>query len=466
MTSSSLLLVPPKPLPASLMQNETLSTGCSNLDQILRGGVKTKSMTEFVGENGSGKSQLCLQLLLETVSGRRRFGDDEDDDDDDDDGGFSAVYVTTEGQFPVERLREIWRERRKMQRRRQWEKEKRNDKNNNPGVREEEDAQRRRRKEEEREDEEDERRVLDSIYVFQAMGNAENCWEVLRSVSTVLCSTESRSSGGDGSNSNRRSKKKKRKEKNGGEDEEDEEDEEEREIRRKPVKLIVIDSLTAPFREDLEEDDRGKSEKQRNAQRVILRAQFLYRITHLLKEFAWKHDLAVVVTNHVVDSFDDDDDNSIAFRKNINVATKKKESTADVLRASNDDARNANDHRGFQSKHQGERTQGEEKNTEEEEDTDCYGKRAFPKRFFTSNRFVKPGLGLAWANCPNSSVFLTRDDNGTDGGGNSSLRLRRRRRADAFRSPFAEARSCAFRIETEGIVNDEDDDESGVVIDR
>ena len=36
----------------------------------------------------------------------------------------------------------------------------------------------------------------------------------------------------------------------------------------------------------------------------------------------------------------------------------------------------------------------------------------------------------------------------------------------AFRSPFAEARSCAFRIETEGIVNDQDDDESGVVIDR
>ena len=49
--------------------------------------MKTKSMTEFVGENRSGKSQLCLQLLLETVSGRRRFGDDEDDDDDDD-GGF------------------------------------------------------------------------------------------------------------------------------------------------------------------------------------------------------------------------------------------------------------------------------------------------------------------------------------------------------------------------------------------
>ena len=346
MTSSSLLLVPPKPLPASLMQNETLSTGCSNLDQILRGGVKTKSMTEFVGENGSGKSQLCLQLLLETVSGRRRFGDDEDDDDDDD-GGFSAVYVTTEGQFPVERLREIWRERRKMQRRRQWEKEKRNVKNNDPGVREEEDAQMRRRKE--RRTRRRGRRE-ESVGFNLRVPSDGKCGELLgglRSVSTVLCSTESRSSGGDGSNSNRRSKKKKRKEKNGGEDEEDEEDEEEREIRRKPVKLIVIDSLTAPFREDLEEDDRAKSEKQRNAQRVILRAQFLYRITHLLKEFAWKHDLAVVVTNHVVDSFDDDDDNSIAFRNNINVATKKKESAADVLRASNDDARNANDHRAF-----------------------------------------------------------------------------------------------------------------------
>ena len=79
-------------------------------------------------------------------------------------------------------------------------------------------------------------------------------------------------------------------------------------IRRKPVKLIVIDSLTAPFREDLEEGVGGESKKDRNMQWVILRAQFLYRFTHLLKEFAWKHDLAVVVTNHVVDSFDDEDE--------------------------------------------------------------------------------------------------------------------------------------------------------------
>ncbi|CAL6414584.1 unnamed protein product [Bathycoccus prasinos] len=293
------------------------------------------------------------------------------------------------------------------------------------------------KKEEEREGEEGERRVLDSIYVFQAMGNAENCWEVLRSVSTVLCSTESRSSGGDGSNSNRRSKKKKRKEKNGGEDEEDEEDEEEREIRRKPVKLIVIDSLTAPFREDLEEDDRAKSEKQRNAQRVILRAQFLYRITHLLKEFAWKHDLAVVVTNHVVDSFDDEDDNSIAFRNNINVATKKKESTADVLRASQ--RRRAKRERSPRlSIH----TPG----------------RAYAKE---KKKIPKKKTPIATANAPSQNASLPPTVSSSLFSSSSPPP-----RADAFRSPFAEARSCAFRIETEGIVNDEDDDESGVVIDR
>ena len=121
------------------------------------------------------------------------------------------------------------------------------------------------------------------------------------------------------------------------------------------------------------------------------------------------------MTNHVVDSFDDDDDNNIAFRNNINVATKKKENTADVLRASTTTRETRTITAAF-NPNTSESVRKEKKNTEEEEDTDCYGKRAFPKRFFTSNRFVKPGLGLAWANCPNSSVFLTRDDNGTDGG--------------------------------------------------
>ena len=415
---------PPRSVPASGIRHRNISTGCSNLDAILRGGAKTKLVTELVGENGSGKTQVCLQLLLETVGGGR-FGRrrrpqnryhrrDVDDEDGEEDDGVSAVYVTTEGQFPVERLREMWRERRRIQREREKERNvgdlRMNECDN------EEDAQRKRAEQEQ--DEEEEEKMLDSIYVFQAMGNAENCWEVLRSVSTVLSSAETNSS----SSSSRKGGKSEKK-KNGELSDDG--------IRRKPVKLIVIDSLTAPFREDLEEGVGGESKKDRNMQWVILRAQFLYRFTHLLKEFAWKHDLAVVVTNHVVDSFDDEDE----------------------------DERCANECRVFQTstKHQREHEEEEEKEGKEEEETDCYGKRAFPKRFFTSNRFVKPGLGLAWANCPNSSVFLSRDD--TDDCGEKSLRRRRRRRADAFRSPFAEAQSCTFRIEKEGIVNDNDDDE-------
>jgi len=41
-----------------------MTTGCSSLDAILDGGLETQSITEFYGEYGSGKSQLCHQLCL------------------------------------------------------------------------------------------------------------------------------------------------------------------------------------------------------------------------------------------------------------------------------------------------------------------------------------------------------------------------------------------------------------------
>ena len=46
----------------------------------------------------------------------RRDVDDEDGEEDD---GVGAVYVTTEGQFPVERYERSWRERRGIQRERE-----------------------------------------------------------------------------------------------------------------------------------------------------------------------------------------------------------------------------------------------------------------------------------------------------------------------------------------------------------
>ncbi|HHL41913.1 MAG TPA: DNA repair and recombination protein RadA, partial [Candidatus Bathyarchaeota archaeon] len=41
-----------------------LTTGCSSLDTLLQGGIETQSLTEFYGEFGSGKSQLCHQLCV------------------------------------------------------------------------------------------------------------------------------------------------------------------------------------------------------------------------------------------------------------------------------------------------------------------------------------------------------------------------------------------------------------------
>ena len=39
-------------------------TGSKNLDGLLGGGIKTQALTEFAGEFGSGKSQLCHTLSV------------------------------------------------------------------------------------------------------------------------------------------------------------------------------------------------------------------------------------------------------------------------------------------------------------------------------------------------------------------------------------------------------------------
>jgi RecA/RadA recombinase len=41
---------------------ERISTGCKNLDALLGGGIETKAVTEFYGEPGSGKTQICHAL--------------------------------------------------------------------------------------------------------------------------------------------------------------------------------------------------------------------------------------------------------------------------------------------------------------------------------------------------------------------------------------------------------------------
>ncbi|RLF12251.1 MAG: DNA repair and recombination protein RadA [Thermoprotei archaeon] len=70
-----------------------ITTGSKNLDKLLGGGVETQIITEFYGEYGSGKTQLCHQLCVNVQLPR-------------DMGGLegSAVYVDCEGTFRPERI--------------------------------------------------------------------------------------------------------------------------------------------------------------------------------------------------------------------------------------------------------------------------------------------------------------------------------------------------------------------------
>jgi len=70
-----------------------LTTGSKPLDRMLDGGLETQTITEFYGEYGSGKSQLCHQLCVNVQLPPER-------------GGLSgaALYVDTENTFRTERI--------------------------------------------------------------------------------------------------------------------------------------------------------------------------------------------------------------------------------------------------------------------------------------------------------------------------------------------------------------------------
>jgi len=70
-----------------------LTTGSKALDKLLDGGLETQTITEFYGEYGSGKSQICHQLCVNVQLPPER-------------GGLSgaALYIDTENTFRTERI--------------------------------------------------------------------------------------------------------------------------------------------------------------------------------------------------------------------------------------------------------------------------------------------------------------------------------------------------------------------------
>lgn len=70
-----------------------LTTGSKPLDRMVDGGLETQTITEFYGEYGTGKSQICHQLCVNVQLPPER-------------GGLSgaALYVDTENTFRTERI--------------------------------------------------------------------------------------------------------------------------------------------------------------------------------------------------------------------------------------------------------------------------------------------------------------------------------------------------------------------------
>jgi len=73
-----------------------ITTGSKNLDDLLLGGIATGAVTEFYGEFGSGKTQIC-----HTLSVNVQLSEEE--------GGLNkgALYIDTENTFSPKRISEI-----------------------------------------------------------------------------------------------------------------------------------------------------------------------------------------------------------------------------------------------------------------------------------------------------------------------------------------------------------------------
>jgi DNA repair protein RadA len=75
-----------------------LTTGSRTVDELLAGGLETQTITEFYGEFGTGKSQICHQLCVNVQLPPEKHGLS---------GG--ALYIDTENTFRPERIDQMSR---------------------------------------------------------------------------------------------------------------------------------------------------------------------------------------------------------------------------------------------------------------------------------------------------------------------------------------------------------------------
>ncbi len=70
-----------------------ISTSSKVLNELLGGGIETQAITEFFGEFGSGKTQICHQLAVNVQRGEKEGGLEK-----------GALYIDTENTFRPERI--------------------------------------------------------------------------------------------------------------------------------------------------------------------------------------------------------------------------------------------------------------------------------------------------------------------------------------------------------------------------
>ena len=76
--------------------DKRLTTGTNNLDMLLGGGIEMRAITEFIGEYGTGKSQICMQLCVTAQKPSERGG-----------FGGKVLFIDTEGTFSPQRVHDI-----------------------------------------------------------------------------------------------------------------------------------------------------------------------------------------------------------------------------------------------------------------------------------------------------------------------------------------------------------------------
>uniref|UniRef100_A0A2H8TFD2 DNA repair protein XRCC3 n=1 Tax=Melanaphis sacchari TaxID=742174 RepID=A0A2H8TFD2_9HEMI len=76
--------------------NQVLTTGCKQIDELLGGGLFKCGITEISGESGCGKTQFCLQIALTVQLPLSLKG-----------AKSGAAYICTEDRFPSSRIQQM-----------------------------------------------------------------------------------------------------------------------------------------------------------------------------------------------------------------------------------------------------------------------------------------------------------------------------------------------------------------------